>query len=135
MTKEKLRSYRAIKKERDLLKEKIRELETELYDPRSQRLNGMPRNASGGTNTRLEGQIERRDELIALYQEKESELTDAILEIEGAIELLPSRDRALMRLYYIEGLTWEQVAVEMNYSWRQVHRIHGEALEKIKASE
>lgn len=135
MTKEKLRSYRAIRKERDLLNEKIKELETELYDPRAQRIDGMPRSGSNNDSTRREAQIDRKDELLALYREKERELTRAILEIEEIIDLLQPRERTLLRLYYIDGLTWEQVACEMNYSWRQVHRIHGEALKKLKATE
>jgi RNA polymerase sigma factor (sigma-70 family) len=135
VTKEKLRSYRAIRKERDLLNEKIKELEVELYDPRAQRIDGMPRSGSNNDSTRREAQIDRKDELLALYREKERELTRAILEIEEIIDLLQPRERTLLRLYYIDGLTWEQVACEMNYSWRQVHRIHGEALTKLKATE
>jgi hypothetical protein len=38
----------------------------------------------------------------------------------------------LIRLYYIDGLTWEKVCVDINYSWRQTHRLHSEALKKIK---
>ncbi len=135
MTKEKLRSYRAIRKERDLLNEKIKELEVELYDPRAQRIDGMPRSGSNNDSTRREAQIDCKDELLALYREKERELTKAILEIEEIIDLLQPRERTLLRLYYIDGLTWEQVACEMNYSWSQVHRIHGEALKKLKATE
>jgi RNA polymerase sigma factor (sigma-70 family) len=135
VTKEKLRSYRAIKRERDLIATYIEELESELYGPRSQRVDGMPRSGSGGNDIKRDIQIERRDELLELYREKGAELTKAILEIEGAIDLLQPRERTLLRLYYIDGLTWEQVAYEMDYSWRQVHRIHGDALMKLKATE
>jgi hypothetical protein len=36
-----------------------------------------------------------------------------------------------MRHRYLEGLTWEKVCVEMNYSWRQTHNIHARALDKL----
>ena len=32
------------------------------------------------------------------------------------------------------GETWEKIAVDMNYSWRQVVRLHGKALREIKMS-
>lgn len=36
--------------------------------------------------------------------------------------------RRLLILRYINGHTFEQIAVKMNYSWRQTCRIHGRAL-------
>ena len=41
---------------------------------------------------------------------------------------LPERDKTLMELRYLEGLTWEKVAERMSYSTRQVLRIHGDIL-------
>lgn len=134
MTKEKLKTYIDIKKERDHLVQKIDRLEWEMYGPRSQRLDGMPRGGSG-ENYLLEERMDDKAELLALYKEKEAELDAALLIIENAIEMLEPRERQLVRLRYIDGLTWEQVAVEMNYSWRQVHRIHGDALAKLKEEE
>jgi len=134
VTKERLKAYREMKKEKDHLEQKIKALEWEKYSPRSQRLDGMPRGGSG-ENYAVEEQIDRGDELLALLTEKKKTLAAALVEIEHAIEALAPRDRHLVRLHYIDGLTWEQVAVEMGYSWRQVHRIHGDALEKLKKEE
>lgn len=132
MTKERLRAYRDLRIERDQLKSKIEELSAELYSLRSQRLDGMPRSGSKGNNTWLESQIDRKNEVLKLYKQKEAALMAAMLEIEEAITILEPRERTLVRLYYIDGLTWEQVAVSMSYSWRQVHRIHGKALALLK---
>ena len=33
---------------------------------------------------------------------------------------------------YIKGMTWEQIAVEMNYSYRNTTRLHGYALKSCK---
>lgn len=131
MTKEQLRAYRDIKLERDKLKGMIEELEVVLYGPRSQKLDGMPR---GGAvdDSRVEDVIIKRSEVLETYKAKEAELALAMLEIEQAIETLEPRERTLIRLYYAEGLTWEEVCVAMNYSWRQIHRIHGAALEALK---
>ena len=37
----------------------------------------------------------------------------------------------LLHLYYIDCLTWEEVAVKMNYSWRWVMKLHGKALVEV----
>lgn len=134
MTKERLRAYRDLKIERDQLKSKIEELSAELYSPRSQQLDGMPHSGSKGDNAKLDAQIDRKDEVLKLYKQKEAALTAAMLEVEEAILVLEPRERTLIRLYYLEGLTWEQVAVKMSYSWRQVHRIHGKTLEILKGN-
>ena len=131
MTKEQLKSYIEIKKERDDLAQRIKELEWEKYGPRSQRLDGMPRGGSG-ENYVLEDRIDKGDALLDLYRAKKAELDAALMVIERAIERLAPRERRLVRLHYVDGMNWEQVAVEMDYSWRQVHRIHSSALEKLR---
>lgn len=52
-------------------------------------------------------------------------------EIEKSISTLPSPLDLLMRYKYIDGLTWEEIAVKMNYSYRNVCYLHGKALSKI----
>ena len=52
--------------------------------------------------------------------------------IETAICAIPDgRLRDLMRYRYIDGLTWEQIAVEMHYSYVHICRMHGQALAVI----
>lgn len=133
MTKEKLRAYRDMKRERDHLLDKIEEMEAVLYAPRIQKLDGMPR---GGhqEGSWLDDLLERQAELLKKYKALEADLSKNILEIEEAISSLAPRERDLLRLYYIDGLAWEMVAVEMHYTWRHVHRIHGNALEALKSN-
>lgn len=134
MTKERLKAYRSIKLERDRLITMIEELEAQMQSPRSQRLDGMPRGGSAPSNP-VENLVVKHVELIERYQQKVAELTEAAGEIENAIEVLDHRERTLIRLHYIQGLTWEEVCVAMTYSWRQVHRIHSKALELLKNAE
>lgn len=49
-------------------------------------------------------------------------------EIEASIRALPYPLDLLMKYKYIDGLTWEEIAVKMNYSYRNVTRMHGKAL-------
>ena len=53
-------------------------------------------------------------------------------EIRHAIDkLADDKLREVLEYHYINGMTLEQTAVKMNYSYRQICRIHGEALAKI----
>lgn len=40
--------------------------------------------------------------------------------------------REILRLRYVCHMTWEQIAVKTKYSYRQVIRIHGKALQKFE---
>lgn len=41
-------------------------------------------------------------------------------------------EKRVLRLKYFDGMSWEQVAEEMNYSIRQIHNIHKKALINLK---
>ena len=132
MTKDQLRAFRDIKRERDRLDAMLANIESILYSPRPTKLSGMPR--GGGPGKPTEDAAIRHADLLNRYGEKVLELTKALAEVERAIECLEPRERTLIRLYYIEGLTWEEVCVSMSYSWKQIHRIHSKALETLKGA-
>lgn len=50
-------------------------------------------------------------------------------EIIGAIDRVQEPYRTLLYERYVNGLTFEKIAVRMNYSWRQTIRLHGQALQ------
>lgn len=50
-------------------------------------------------------------------------------EVIGAIDRVPEPYRTLLYERYVNGLTFEKIAVRMNYSWRQTIRLHGQALQ------
>ena len=75
-------------------------------------------------------------EIVDLREELRDQLQKGFtyqLMIEQAITDLPEREKYLIRARYIEQKRWEQIAIDMNYSWRGVHKIHAGAL-KILAS-
>ena len=53
-------------------------------------------------------------------------------EIARTIDRLPEPYRTLLYERYINGKTWEQVAVRMNYSYRHTTKLHGTALNILK---
>jgi DNA-directed RNA polymerase specialized sigma subunit len=63
--------------------------------------------------------------------EKVKESYDLMGKIEKAIENLPPREAYLIRARYIDLKSWESICVDMNYSWRQIHYIHSDALKYL----
>lgn len=82
----------------------------------------------------LARKIERHstEELRADYEQRQEKLAAELLRIEQVIETLDSTERTLMRLRYIDGLSWQAIALRISYSWQQTHRIHARALIKLK---
>lgn len=132
MTKEQLRNYRDVAKEKKHLREVLRELEQILDGLKTPRFEYSPH--GNETSRPVENMVMRIEATRELYAEKVAELTELTRTVECAIEHLPPRERDLVRLYYIECMTWEEVAVAMNYSWRQTHRIHSNALKMLEGS-
>lgn len=127
MTKATLRAYRDIKQERDRLEKMVAALD---YGLTGINMDGLPR--SGKVSDPTGNQAVEHTQVRDLYLQKVAELNKALIEVEQAIECLDPRERTLIRLYYIEGFTWEEVCVAMSYSWRQIHYIHKKTLEKLK---
>lgn len=54
-------------------------------------------------------------------------------QIRASINAVPdARLRQVLRLHYINGFTFEQIAERMHYSWRWVIKLHGRALSQVR---
>ncbi len=131
--KRRLYRYLDLKRERDQIAEELRTAEGDATSPSSPNLDGMPR--ASGYGDAMVGRVSEIINLRELYERKRDEISDAMLAIENAIEDLEPVERTLLRYRYIYGMTWEQVSVAMNYSWRQTHKIHARALDKLAMQE
>lgn len=130
MTKKELQEYRWIKRNIQRLEDRLLELETEATKQTTQ-LTQDPISGSGYNKDRMTDVVAMiipvRDR-INQQLEKSYEL---VVKIEKAIETLPEREKYLVRARYIDGVAWERICVDMGYSWRQVHRIHSDALKML----
>ena len=63
---------------------------------------------------------------------KLSDIKSNIARLETEISALDEREKELLTLRYLKGLKWEEIAVNMGYSWRKIHYLHGEALEHFE---
>lgn len=62
--------------------------------------------------------------------EKLEQVRAEILQVIGQVE--DNTLATLLTEYYVNDKTWEEVAAEQHYSWRQVMRLHGHALQIIR---
>ena len=62
--------------------------------------------------------------------EKLEQVRAEILQVIGQIE--DNTLAALLTEYYVNDRTWEEVAVQMGYSWRWVRRLHARALDQVQ---
>ena len=70
-------------------------------------------------------------QLTQLVAQRLNQLIALRKEIEKTIEALQPEERRLLRLYYIEGLNWEQVAERLDYSTRQINRKQRQIMQQL----
>lgn len=126
----KLHRYEELKDEARSLAEVIEELGHRVTSLRAVVIDGMPR-ASDGKNHADDAIIMYMD-AVKRYAEKQREIAAEMEEIETMIDGLESRTRTLIRLRYVYGMTWSQVAEQMNYSESQIYRLRREAIEELE---
>ncbi len=128
MNKQTLRQYRSIELEIEKLEEERARIIARLQQPPPS--DGLPK-GKGGTGDPVGNAAARLADLQTVLNERIDALIDLRLAIEAALFALPADERLLMRYRYIDGMRWEQIAVELNYSYRHTTRLHGMILQKM----
>lgn len=89
--------------------------------------------SDGAQSTKNPHKYDRLVELESLVDQKIDEQIQMKADILCTImQLDDRRQRLVLMEYYIEMKTWEQVAVDLNYSYMHVTRIHGYALKEVQ---
>lgn len=127
--KEFLRKYRrAVRREQDILDE-IQRLRADKMFP-SVCNDGMPR---GSSQTDLSDYIAEIDAAIEDLKEERLEKIKIYREIEMRIRCMKDEDeQEVLRMRYIKGMKWEDIAEKMNYSYSGTLKLHGRALTDIE---
>lgn len=135
MEKADFKNYRNLVAEVQQLREQLVSLESSLYSPKGQRFTSTPRVPSGAGST-MDGAVERHIQLEALYRRNLAEKEAEQFAVERAVmSLEDTAERLVMRERYINGRGWPAVIgklQKLGYSERQVYRLHGYALLKLK---
>lgn len=82
----------------------------------------------------------KTEDIIAKIVDLEAEMNadiDMLVELKQSIENIiavveDDRERLLLQYRYLDGRTFEWIAAEMHYSWRQIHYIHVRGLKQIR---
>jgi len=127
MTKQRLQEYIWLKKSIKQLEDRIEEIDT-ILTKTTGTLSDMPRNKTPRdfTNELLAKKIDLQNKL----KKRAIKCLIELDEVDSAIANLPQREESIFRLRYLEGKKWEDICLALEYSERQCHRIHGEALKK-----
>lgn len=114
------REIQSLMKTRDETKDRLTSI-TQNYDSDGAQSSKDPHKFDALVE--LEDRIGRKiDELYCI----KNEILDTIFRLDDP------RERMVLKGRYVDMQTWEQIAVEMSYSYMQVTRIHGYALNSIK---
>ena len=90
-------------------------------------------NSDGAQSTKNPHKFDRLVELESLVDAKIDEQIAMKSEIlQTIMKLSDRRQRLVLMEYYVEMKTWEQVAVDLNYSYMHITRIHGYALKEVE---
>lgn len=131
--KEYLQQYRLIDGEITSINEDIMRLRELSTQTTSGNMTGMPSGTSDKTEASYAIIIQRIIDMETCRNRKIAELLLLKHQIESAINAVQDiRYRTLLRDKYINGLTLEQISVNMNYCWRHIIRLHGRALQAVK---
>ncbi len=128
--KEALGAYRAAVREGERLGEEI-----QLWRARAERMTASVRLAPAGRSGRrsLEEAVEEIDGLMRRLGAQQRALVRERLGLERAVEAVGDRRlQELLRLRYVEGMSFEAIAERMGYSVRQTLRLHAAALEQVQ---
>ena len=128
--KEYLKSYKNLCIKLKSLEEQLLSLREIEQSAKIQSISDMPK---GSKQLDLSDYMVRLDIVLAKIVKTRAECLDRKLEIESRIADMPEGIEAdILRRRYIEFKTWEQICVDIKYSWMQTHRLHSKALSQFK---
>ena len=114
----------------DQLKQTITNLETMRISPRAAAYGGSRVQSSPKGDIQPDN-IQRIDSLLAYYNAELAAILDQVRDFEEAATALEGKPKEIMRAYFLEGKTWEQICVEQKLGYRRVMYIRNEALDTL----
>ena len=143
MDKQQLKDYKRLRKEIECEQERLEMIEVKILGISSKNSDGMPRSSSSEYDkmaTQIAYKTDIENNLAQLLQKEKSKRMEIEKEIVERLEY--PDERMLIRLRYIDGLSWREIS-ELLFSKRRdyyedeekykrrLYRIHGNALVKM----
>lgn len=126
--KEYLKSYRDVQREIKDLDYRMAQLRLKYTAPSAIEYSDMPK--AHNTEHDLSEYVAKMDEMTDYMISKYTRLRGIEVDIYLRLDKMEKQDeRELLRLRYIDGMTWEKIADRLGFDVRHIHRIHGRALQ------
>lgn len=126
-----LRSYRRVRRESELLRNRILKKRDEMYSIRAMVTNSS-NVRSGSISDIVEQIIEQIDSLIHHYTKRLSDIQTAEQRVVRLIESVNDTERrSVLFMHYIEGRTYLEIGEKMTYSERSICSRHNEAVSEL----
>ena len=130
MTIEQLENCRSAKGEIESLRERIERIKSDR-ERMTQAITGMPQ-SKGQEKSRIEELTTKLMELEEQLADKLWQRETEIKEVEAWIETLKPHQQDVVRMRYIEGRKWRQIARKLNYTKDGAIKINKAVKEKIE---
>lgn len=127
-----LLKYQTAVREADRLEEEI-----QRWRSIAERTTGFMKLVPAGSDAgrSLETAVEQINELAGQLGKRRQAAVQLRQTVETAIDGVEDEQlRDLLRMRYIDDITWEQIAVTMDKSYRWACKLHGDALQEISFS-
>ena len=125
-----LNSYKNLCKKLKSLEDQLQSLRETEESAKIPSISDMPK---AHNQTDLSDVMVRIEEVYTKIVRLRAECLEKKLEIESRIADMDDGIEAdILRKRYLEFKSWEEICVELNYSWRQTHRLHSNALSNFK---
>jgi DNA-directed RNA polymerase specialized sigma subunit len=113
------------------LLERIARLESDV-ELRSQRIDGMPRSRIKQHHDKIASRVAEIINLKGIYRDLINKLSEETAVVEKEIrKIKKSRHREFMRMRYIDGLTFREIAERQGRSREAATRLHKRILKKM----
>jgi DNA-directed RNA polymerase specialized sigma subunit len=128
--KEYLQQYRNADREINAKLDQIRRLR-ELATKTTSVFN--PDKVQTSSENKIEGIVQKIVDMEREIDADIDQLNEVKKQVQGTIQDLPDhRQRDILYMRYLNGKRWEEIAVILNYDFRYVLKLHGQALYEIK---
>lgn len=118
-----------VRRQNYILKQTEKEMNEVRADILTLRASSLSEHVSGSKNS------DTADKYIRLekYMEKVNAEWDKLIDMRNAakalIHAMPNpAQQAVLYARYINGQRWEDIAIDMHYSWKGIFKLHGQAL-------
>ena len=125
-----LNTYRWRMREAQILRERIDDLEDQLTGIRAQRITDMPR---GGKAMGTDDLVAKKVDLLNMYKldlVRAEEAKAAIYECIRSVDNI--RDRTILGMNYVDGMSYARIGEVLGYSGRQIKRFNKKAVENMQ---